>query len=578
MADATDKQRMLLEAHRRGLLSSDKSAMVEQAMQRGLFEGVEYQQPTPVPVEAVTEAPMPSQAPSQATQQPELGIGNQFVQNVTEARAEREREVVKSMEDYAKGEINLAEAGVQIVGKGGAGTALDIAGAGIEAGLTAREETGVLPLPISLGLKGIDFIVPEDMQQDVADSFKEGIKWVVNTDAGNAAASMFEGGFKEYTDWAKDNPQDAKTFESVVNIATLLPSAIAKPVKATLDISGNVLKKGGKFLTSRGRGKAHALKSKVVSELMIPDQTPAQLLKQVSRTRQSGGLLGRTNVVTPSAMERTAAREVMLVPGIKGDRSLVYNKDMINNTNLKLAKKLEAQLAAASKTTKVPHTSVADPMTGRPAGVSSIGNLQDDMAKMLDESTTLVGESAKTVARVTEETAKIIQKHPQTPLGLLNARKEFDAFATLQKKGVLNNDAQYSALTEAIRTARSSINRTIEASVPTTKVGTLLSKQSKLYDALDILEPKAAKEAKGVIGRLWQNVTKVTAMKAEMNRELAVMMGLGVTSAAATIAPVAAAGAASIGLGIAAWKGLTGSHTDKALGMLLKQTGKAIKH
>jgi len=105
--------------------------------------------------EAVTEAPMPSQVPSQTPQQPEVGIGNQLIQNITEARAEREREVVKTMEDYAKGEINLAEAGIQVVGKGGAGAALDVAGAGIEAGLAARKETGVLPAPIALGMKAI---------------------------------------------------------------------------------------------------------------------------------------------------------------------------------------------------------------------------------------------------------------------------------------------------------------------------------------------------------------------------------------------------------------------------------------
>lgn len=99
---------------------------------------------------------------------------------------------------------------------------------------------------------------------------------------------------------------------------------------------------------------------------------------------------------------------------------------------------------------------------------------------------------------------KLVKKNGYTPSGLLQARKEFDRLIPDKK---LSPDIE-NGITQAIKVIRQGANDFIAKRVPDVAVKDLLSKQSRLYDAMDTISEKAAKEKGSKIGRLIQRYPK----------------------------------------------------------------------
>jgi hypothetical protein len=171
---------------------------------------------------------------------------------------------------------------------------------------------------------------------------------------------------------------------------------------------------------------------------------------------------------------------------------------------------------------------------------------------------------------------EIIKKHPNTPVGLLKARKDFDNVLRNQMPKAFNPTTQ-TIFTESTKAVRQSINNLINETVPSAYVKKRLAEQSNLFRASDMLAPKAAKETSLGLGRTYQNVQRILGAKMDLNRTMAILAGasaFGVSGGLfAGFAGGLAIGGVATGVGIA----VTSPAVHKALAKLLKYTDKAIQ-
>ena len=171
---------------------------------------------------------------------------------------------------------------------------------------------------------------------------------------------------------------------------------------------------------------------------------------------------------------------------------------------------------------------------------------------------------------------EIVKKHPNTPAGLLAARREFDEVLRNQLPKTFDANA-YNIFSTTTQSVRGSINSLINESVPKAFVKKRLKEQHNLFSAIDMLAPKAAKDISSGFGRLYQDVGRVIGMKMDLNRAVAVVAG---ASAFGVSGPLflgftggLALGGTVTGLGILA----NSPHMKKALGTILKYTNEAIQ-
>ncbi len=109
----------------------------------------------------------------------------------------------KTDADVESGDIGSFRGAVNNVG-GLAGLGFDVAGHLIDESVTAY-------------LDNLKSVAPTTYA-DVSEEVKEAKDWALNTDAGKAALDAARAGMKVYGTYKKENPQDAKTLESVLNI------------------------------------------------------------------------------------------------------------------------------------------------------------------------------------------------------------------------------------------------------------------------------------------------------------------------------------------------------------------------
>lgn len=160
---------------------------------------------------------------------------------------------------------------------------------------------------------------------------------------------------------------------------------------------------------------------------------------------------------------------------------------------------------------------------------------------------------------------------------MLEARKELDTWVRSQKGDAIFDPSSENALSISVRRVRQTMNDIVDQNVASTKVKDELRRQSLLYDAIDNIAPKAAEEASTAIGRLWQNAAKVVPFKAQLNRELAVLLGMSSFGAASYFAPYMVGGLALTGTGVAAVKGLTSPAVKQAVARIIRMSDKAIR-
>ena len=460
--------------------------------------------------------------------------------SLVESLDKRQAEVDKSINDFvAKGDISYTQAATQVLGKGVVGTAFDVLGEIADTALT-----------------GWELLIPDAIDQPVIDKTKESLNWLMNTDKGEDLAKIVGGTMDDYQGWKDNNPQDAKTLEAVVNIGLMFA-----PVKAKANAGPTpVIRTAADKLDDIATKETTDLKRNFVEKLIRPVPTPASRAEEVKRS-----IVNKwgTTKITPSKTQEAIIEEVMKIPKIKFGNSHQGNYNLIVAKRDELGDQLQSLVRQYDQ----------------PIHPRTPGNAIDDAVATMNQRNPLISGDAEQVGiKIAIEAKRLINENPHTASGLLAARKQLDNWVKTQKGDAAFTDST-TALTIANREIRESMTNTLEqamANAPV-KIKDRLTEQFRLYQAADIVEAKAAKEAATKLGRVWQNTARVLPLKAQFNRDLAVLLGIGAFGASSVMMPWLAGSLAVTGAGALLWKGATSPELKKGIALLLGKTDQAIK-
>ena len=186
-----------------------------------------------------------------------------------------------------------------------------------------------------------------------------------------------------------------------------------------------------------------------------------------------------------------------------------------------------------------------------------------------------VGADATKVADSIANQAKhFLAQNSSSPQGVLKARQQLDRF-------VLNATSESKAFGEgswavANRSIRDMMNQTIDDFASNVAVKKSLTKQSKLYGALDRIAPKAFAENKNAFSRLYGNVGKVIGVRSKLLSEAALVLGTTTLGASQVISGPLAAVLATGYTGYKLGQAFGSASAKKALSSLLKATDRAL--
>lgn len=463
----------------------------------------------------------------------------EFLQELGKNWEERTRLVEESERDYEAGKIGLAQYTTQVAGKGVAGRVLDLGGAAV-----------------SGAIDGVSFLIPDTIEEPIINTIKEGWDFVLNTEKGQEASKAVSEGIEAYNVWKQANPQDAKTFESVVNIGLVFA-----PVKTKKEASPvPSFERTGQKILRKGKTQKKTTSMGDIQDMLYPDITP----EMAKRTTEKGIL--RRAVYKPTTRDFAIFNDVRKVPGIKPNRSPFFNLDRIQKEAIRESKKLEKALEKSKII--FPH-------------LETKGRLTSAVNDLVSTNTFIAGDKqvARTIKLNLDKALEIVSKHPSTPHGLLKARREFDKVLQSQMPKVFDAKAQTIA-TESSKVFRNTLNSMIDEKVPSAFVKKSLNRQSNLFTARDMLAPVASKATRTGLGRLYQNLQRtLIGPKMDLNRVIAIL-GAGSAFQAASIAPVLAGYAGGIALGAGVYgtiRALGSPKAKEAVGTLIKYTDKAIQ-
>jgi len=468
-----------------------------------------------------------------------------FIDSIGTAWDRRKEEILETREDTKTGEIGFGEGLVQTTGQY-AGLGADVIGEGI---VHTFQTIG----------DGIEYAFPETYE-GAADSIKEATAWVMESEAGKYAAEEASKGFAAYSKWKKANPQDAKTFESVVNVAILF-SPYKTKVNANPVPSFGRKQYMGAGLQAKATAQAGKTRANKIQDMLFPGKLDKETVHRASQV----GLNKRTYVL-PNALEKEMIDNVSKIKGIKYARGDLHNLNVIKQENITIAKGLQESLEKSAKDISVPNSFV-------------FKQIDDDIAGLLKNNVSITKdkEIMTFLEGYVNAAKRIIAEHPQTPSGLLAARKAFDAQLRAEGKDLAFNAGRESAQKTAINTLRRTINKSIHDSVPDKNVKASLAKQSSLWRATDMLAPKAIAAADHTLGRAWQNISRVLDLKMGANRAFAVIGGISAVGASYAVMPYVAGGLALGSVAILAKSGINSPATKMALGKILTLMDKALK-
>lgn len=493
----------------------------------------------------------------------------------------RKEEANQTMIDYQEGNLDGktgfkpidsalggAQRNTQLVGKVLAGTAMDLIGVGIGA-----------------TIDGISWMIPDKIEDPIKDSLGNAWDWTMSTEGGQAAQEALDGGVEVYGKWKKENPQFAKTFESVVNVGLMLAPMKVKaktgPVQGAAvpsigppqmqNIGSKWISIGSNKATTSAKASADKDKFGKVERLLSPplDKKNVKALGPEGEPLLNKPTLFGGPTIKATASEAQVVDHLVKMKDIKPGKGAAINKTVIDKDQQRLNKevaKILIQYSRGVKAKEIPLIKVSD-------------NIDNAVLETLNKLTTLKG--SKQVDELTDKYVKaakeILERNGKTPEGIHKSRVEFDklindevAANTLSAEGL--------GLTSQIAKAvRDGINKSIDDVIPTSQsIKTRRLEQNLNYRAIDKLAVKIPAEGGQLVSWL-QNLNRVNKTRAS-TASAAVLLGTTVSNPAiwATLAGMAG----TVGLvtaGNLLVKGVMSPKTRQALGILLRETDRAIK-
>lgn len=429
----------------------------------------------------------------------------------------------ESFDALVSGEQGFTETSLQLAGNVGAGTALDVVG------------------------EGVVSVVGEENIKEIG---RQAGKATENSILLKPLKGLVSRAVDEYKEYAEDNQRVARNLSAAGNLAILAAPVKVKP-------STGIAARTSARIEAAANSQAATSRRSFIESLIKPKDTVRTRVDQASRTTETGPLSSK--VTGLSGSERRYATAVESVEGVSGTRSYQGNYNKIS----------DAVAAEADDLSRL----VKDQKAVIPK--EDIRAMTAAAQAELDAIPLMVGDAGKTGSKVISMAEGIIAKHPQTPAGMLTARKEFDATIRAQK-GKKIFEGLENAQSTAVQVVRRGMNDVIAAKSPNVAVRESLSRQSSLLGAMENIATKAAHEGNNVAMRLWRRALALLPLRGELAQLGALALGVGGLGASAIMGPVITKGAVGTAGLYLTYRMVTGPGTKRALAKLLSATDKMI--
>ncbi len=241
-------------------------------------------------------------------------------------------------------------------------------------------------------------------------------------------------------------------------------------------------------------------KSAFVKDLITPKQSTKDLTSAIKtgKVTEGEGVLGNRDVTKSIPNFSDIQDAVSKVEGVSPDKTLLENSNAIHDEIGSVAEDLKSQLAN-DKSSFTP---------------KEFNKYMKGVKSDLADNPTIVGDAEKTATKILNKFNNLVDENGYTPSGLLESRKQLDSWMTSQKGSNVFDPATESAVSTALRAIRQGGNDFLAERVPNVAVKDMLQNQTQLYNAIDAIAPKAAKEgANGFQQFVKANPTLIKALK-----------------------------------------------------------------
>lgn len=290
----------------------------------------------------------------------------------------------------------------------------------------------------------------------------------------------------DYTDveelTAPSNEAQELGYQGAAFIPAERAMTAAKPlVKPVVEAAGKVvepvIKAGEEYLAKRAATKSEDF----IRDLITPELTPTKTAQAIKTGKvKEGGMFSDRDITEAVPFFEETAKAVAEVPGISKSNTFLQNANAVYSHIGTIAEDLKSQIKGKGFFSP-----------------NEFNGYMKDASDKLNEIPSLTREATEVANKYLTQFNKLVKKNGYTPEGLLQARKEFDNLLPDKK---LSPDIE-NGITEAVRYIRQGANDFLASKVPDVAVKEMLAKQTALYNAMDNIAPKAAKEGKNKVVR-----------------------------------------------------------------------------
>jgi len=187
----------------------------------------------------------------------------------------------------------------------------------------------------------------------------------------------------------------------------------------------------------------------------------------------------------PSDREKVINAEVVRTAGINPKDPYTTNFRKLEDKAEKLRNNLDAFISSRNA----------------PVNKQALKTGLANKVNSIDEDTFLVGNSRDHAITMYAKAQKLIDASDGTAMGILQVRRDFDAWVRQSRPKVFDSDYEHAAGV-ALRVIRDHMNDSVAVAVKSPSVKDALTKQHHTLSAAELLEGKAYAEADGALGRM----------------------------------------------------------------------------
>lgn len=330
-------------------------------------------------------------------------------------------------------------------------------------------------------------ILPERSQEQLAADW-ERVKQMPEIAFAMDAA---RGGAEKWEQFETAYPQAAKTVASGFDVYGMFaggPKPI-KPLPKSVEITPYRVRQVPGSIGRRHEARPPKAYEKDVYNI-VKEDTPRASRAEASRTTDPSLLRGKESVI-PTLQEWDMV-DAAKKAGVSGNKTMRQNLRAINRRIVSLSEQLVNK--AKGKDIHVPSQKILTDIVHRVNG-----SMQKNPGWGKNR--------AKSAQPVVDQAAEILRKHPDTPEGVLAARREFDDWVENYYGEEVFTGNKANVVKSTVADVRNQMNDELKMAVP--EAADLLDEMSKLYSASGNVLPKAAREAHTLVARIGQNLALV---------------------------------------------------------------------